>query len=148
MRPEALQPVALAVAQERSLDVVLARIVEGLAGQPGVALARVWLMAPGDICDRCAMRGECPDQSQCLQLAASAGRSSRETEDWSRLNGDFQRIPLNVRKVGRIGTSGEGILIEEVAGNTTWIAHPEWAEREGIRSFAGQPLLFRGEVLG
>ena len=60
MRPEALQPVALAVAQERSLDVVLARIAQGLAGQPGVALARVWLLAPGDICDRCHVRSECP----------------------------------------------------------------------------------------
>ena len=47
MRPEAFQPVALAVAQERSLDVVLARIVQGLAGQPGVALARVWLLRAG-----------------------------------------------------------------------------------------------------
>jgi transcriptional regulator with GAF, ATPase, and Fis domain len=148
MRPEALQPVALAVAQERSLEVVLARIAQGLAGQPGAALARVWLMAPGDICDRCRMRNECPDQTRCLQLVASAGQPTRSTEDWSRLDGDFGRIPLNVRKVGRIGTLGEGILIKEVANDTAWIARPEWAEREGIRSFAGHPLLFRDEVVG
>jgi hypothetical protein len=100
MLPEALQPVALAVAQDRSLDVVLARIAQGLAGQPGVALARVWLIAPGDICDRCRMRSECPDQTHCLQLVASAGQASRSAEDWSRLDGDFRRIPVNVRKVG------------------------------------------------
>jgi GAF domain-containing protein len=35
-----------------------------------------------------------------------------------------------------------------VADDTTWIARPEWAERERIRSFAGHPLLFRDEVLG
>ena len=148
MRPEALQPVALAVAQERSLDVVLARIAQGLAGQPGVALARVWLLAPGDICDRCHVRRECPDQTVCLRLVASAGRPTRSREDWSRLDGDFRRIPLNVRKVGRIGATGEGILIKEVADDTAWIARPEWALSEGIRSFAGHPLLFRDEVLG
>ena len=148
MRPEALQPVALAVAQERSLDVVLARIAQGLAGQPGVALARVWLLAPGDICDRCHVRSECPDQTRCLQLVASAGRPNRSPEDWSRVDGDFRRVPLNARKVGHIGATGEGILIKEVADDTAWIARPEWALREEIRSFAGHPLLFRDEVLG
>ena len=93
MRPEALQPVALAVAQERSLDVVLARIVQGLAGQPGVALARVWLLAPGDICDRCHVRSECPDQTRCLQLVASAGQPISSPEDWSRVDGELT-IPV------------------------------------------------------
>src|SRR5262245_64213176 len=111
MRPEALRPVALAVAQERSLDVVLARIVQGLVEQPGVALSRVWLMAPGDICDHCRMRPECLDQTRCLHLVASAGRPIRSPENWSRLDGQFRRAPLNVRKVGLIGTTGEGLLI-------------------------------------
>src|SRR5262245_44687326 len=52
--PEALQTVALTVAGERSADAVLKRIVDGLAGQPGIALARVWLLRPGDICETCA----------------------------------------------------------------------------------------------
>jgi len=54
--PEALQTVALTVASERSTDAVLKRIVDGLAGQPGIALARVWLSRPGDICETCVMR--------------------------------------------------------------------------------------------
>jgi GAF domain len=145
MCPEALQLVALAVAQERSLDVVLARIAQGLAGQQGVALARVWLLTPGDICGRCHVRSECPDQTRCLRLVASAGRPTRSPEDWSRLDGDFRRGPLNIRKVGRIGATWEGILVKEVAIAP---ARPEWAEREGIRSFAGHPLLFRDEVPG
>ena len=113
-----------------------------------MALARVWLLAPGDICDRCHVRSECPDKTRCLQLVASAGQPIRSPEDWSRVDGDFRRIPLNVRKVGSIGATGQGILIREVAGDTTWIARPEWARREEIRSFAGHPLLFRDEVLG
>ena len=29
-----------------------------------------------------------------------------------------------------------------------WIARPEWARAEGVRGFAGQPLVHRGQVLG
>ena len=47
MNPEALQAVALAVAAETSVDRVLAQIVEGLVAHTAVALARVWLIAPG-----------------------------------------------------------------------------------------------------
>ena len=41
--------------------------------QAGIALARVWIVKPGDICRSCRMRASCPDQTSCLHLAASAG---------------------------------------------------------------------------
>jgi transcriptional regulator with GAF, ATPase, and Fis domain len=146
---ESLQAVALLVAQERSVATVLQRIVEGLAGQRGIAMARVWLVAPGDQCSTCPMRAECPDQTRCLHLAASAGRSSAApAEDWTRLDGQFRRFPLGVRKIGRIGASGVGLLAQDLRHDSGWIVRPEWARREGIRSFAGQPLVFRGEALG
>jgi transcriptional regulator with GAF, ATPase, and Fis domain len=148
MNPEALQSVALAVAAERSLDRTLAQIVDGLLTQPGVALARVWLVAPGDICGTCPLRAECPDQAQCLHLVASAGRSLSPANDWSPLGGHFRRFPLGVRKVGHIGATGEGLLIEDVAADREWIARPEWLQKERIRSFGGQPLVFREERLG
>jgi transcriptional regulator with GAF, ATPase, and Fis domain len=148
MNLEALQSVALAVAAERALDRTLAQIVEGLAAQPGVALARVWLIAPGDICPTCPLRAECPNQSRCLHLVASAGRSLSPRNDWSRLDGQFRRFPLGVRKVGHIGATGEGLLIEDVAQDMEWIVHPEWMRKERIRSFGGQPLVFRDEPLG
>jgi transcriptional regulator with GAF, ATPase, and Fis domain len=148
MNPETLQPVALAVAAERSLDRILAHIVEGLVAQPGVALARVWLVAPGDICETCPLRAECPDQSRCLHLSASAGRPSDRRQDWSRLDGAFRRFPLGVRKIGRIGASGDGILIKDVAADDERIVRTDWVRRERINSFGGQPLVFRGEVLG
>ena len=44
MRLDTLKAVAIAVSQERSLPVVLKRIVDGLAGSGGIALARVWLL--------------------------------------------------------------------------------------------------------
>ena len=148
MHPQALQSVALAVAEARSVEPVLSRIVLGLLAQEGVALARIWLIAPGDICASCPMRPECPDQSRCLHLVASAGQPVADTgEDWSRLNGDFQRVPLNVRKVGQVGGTGEPILINADLAESPWIARPDWVHRERIVSFAGQPLIFRGEIL-
>jgi transcriptional regulator with GAF, ATPase, and Fis domain len=145
---EHLQAVALAVAAERSVDRVLAQIVGGLVEQSSVALARVWLLAPGDICATCPMRTECPDRTRCLHLSASAGAPREGRADWSRLTGAFRRFPLNKRKIGRIGATGEGILIPDVARDREWIANPDWVRREGICSFGGQPLVFRGEILG
>jgi transcriptional regulator with GAF, ATPase, and Fis domain len=148
MNPEALQAVALTVAAERSVDRVLTQIVQGLATQPAVALARVWLIGPGDICQTCPMRAECPDQTRCLHLSASAGSASDRRENWSRLDGAFRRFPLGVRKIGRIGATGEGILTEDIARDQEWIVRPDWVRKERIRSFGGQPLVFRTEVLG
>jgi transcriptional regulator with GAF, ATPase, and Fis domain len=147
VRPEALQAVVLAVAQEQRLDRVLERIVESVAGQAGVALARVWLIEPGDICEVCRMRTECPDRARCLHLVASAGRSLAG-EAWTRLDGDFARFPLGVRKVGRVGATGTGILLHDMSERSTWIARPAWAADEQVRSFAAQPLLLRGETTG
>jgi len=148
MRPDTLRAVALSVAAEQSLDRILTGIVEGLAAEPGVALARVWLAAPGDICGTCPLRAECPDQTRCLHLMASAGRSLSPRNDWSRLDGSFRRFPLGVRKIGHIGVSGDGILIEDVARDREWIARPEWLQKERIRSFGGQPLVCREERVG
>jgi transcriptional regulator with GAF, ATPase, and Fis domain len=148
MNPEVLQAVALAVAAETSVDHVLSQIVEGLVAHTGVALARVWLIAPGDICATCPLRAECPDQSRCLHLSASAGAPLDGRADWSRLDGAFRRFPLSVRKIGLIGASGEGLFIEDVSQDHDWIVRPDWVRHERISSFGGQPLVFNGEILG
>lgn len=148
MNAEALQAVALAVAAERSVDRILSQIVQGLVTQSSVALARVWLIGPGDVCQTCPMRAECPDQTRCLHLSASAGAPLDRRADWSRLDGAFRRFPLGVRKIGRVGESGEGILIEDVVRDHDWIARPDWVRRERISSFGGQPLIFNDAILG
>src|SRR5215469_1597893 len=148
MESRALQALALKIGEARSAEVVLKRIVDGIAAQENVALVRVWLTAPGDICGSCKLRGECRDQSRCLHLEASAGHPIASDEDWSRLNGRFCRMPLNARKVGVIGATGEPILINEDLATSPWIALPDWAEQEGVLSFAGQPLIFNGEIFG
>ena len=148
MEIQSLRALALNVGEARTAEEVLRRIVRGLAAQENVALARVWLTLPGDICESCRMRDECADRSRCLHIVASAGSPVTSAEDWSRLNGDFRRMPLNARKVGLIGSSGQPILIPKGLGESPWLARPDWAVREGIAAFAGHPLVFRGEVLG
>jgi len=146
MKLEVLQDIALASASERSFEKVLARIVEGLHRQPEVALARVWLLGPGDSCATCRMASSCDDRSRCLHLVASAGTPRSVDADWSRLDGSFRRVPLSSKKVGAIAATGAGTLINDVKSEK-W-ADRDWVAREGIRSFAGHPLVFRGETLG
>jgi GAF domain-containing protein len=148
VNPEALQRVALAVAAETAVDRVLAQVVDGLVAQTAVALARVWLIGTGDICDACPLRADCPDQTRCLHLSASAGAPLDGQADWSRLDGAFRRFPIAVRKIGRIAATGEGILIEDVNRDHDWIADVDWVRRERISSFGGQPLIFKDEILG
>ncbi len=52
-----------------------------------------------------------------------------------------------MRKIGRVGATGEPFLLTGVRGNEEWAA-PEWIKRESVKTVAAQPLIFRGEVLG
>ena len=146
---DALKNLLLEVGQQRSLDAVLRVVVDRLAGEEHVALARIWLIRPGDICSKCPLPDVCYDQARCLHLVASAGRSLvGDAPLWDRLDGDFCRFPLGVRKVGRVGASGECVAVLDVEEDPEWIAKPEWTRRETIRGFIGQPLVFKGDILG
>ena len=139
----------LEMARQRSVDDVLRLVVHRLTDSPRVALARVWLMQPGEGCDTCPMRGECPDRTTCLHLVASAGTSVTDPDNrLDRLDGHFRRFPLGVRKVGRIAATGQPIEVPDLNEAPDWIARPEWVRSEGIQGFGGQPLIAGGQVLG
>jgi len=139
----------LDMAREHRTANLLQLLVERIAAGERVALARVWLVRPGDVCASCEMRPECLDQSACLHLVASAGRSRRDPSlDWSRLDGAFRRFPLGVRKVGQIAATGQPLEAPELEPMPEWVARPEWLREEGIAGFGGQPLISQGEVLG
>ncbi len=150
-KPEfgSLKELLLDIAQERSQKRLLSMIVDRLAARPHIALARIWLVQPGDICPSCPMREECPDQTRCLHLVASAGASIvHEGEQWNRVDGEFRRFPIGTRKVGEIAKTGQAHEIVDIDENSNWLSHPQWAKSEGILGYAGQPLLYKGEVLG
>ncbi|MFG0290622.1 MAG: sigma 54-interacting transcriptional regulator [Rhodopirellula sp. JB044] len=139
----------LDLAQRRDVRDALRLIVDRIAASKSVALTRIWLRRPGLGCDTCRMRPECPDRSECLHLVASAGQSVVEPErDLTKTQGDFQRFPIGVRKVGKIAASGKPLEVQAIEGEHSWIADPAWFQAEGIRGFGGQPLMHRDKVLG
>jgi transcriptional regulator with GAF, ATPase, and Fis domain len=140
----------LDLARERSLPKLLDLVTRRLAESPRVSLARVWLIQKSLDCSGCLMARECPDRSLCLHLVASGGRSVVDPAvTWTRTDGAFRRFPLGVRKVGRIGATGEPIEVPDLAAESSdWVVRPEWVRAERVEGFAGQPLVYRGEVLG
>jgi formate hydrogenlyase transcriptional activator len=146
------------IAQSQGRHPVLQMIVRGLAEQPDIALARIWLLGPGDICTACPMLNACPDQTRCLHLVASAGNplvaagiGDGAREDWARINGQFQRIPLNSSlKLAHMATTGAPIhlRIQEDGREQLWISRPDWVKAQKIHSFVCQPLRSKGDIHG
>ncbi|MFT5730178.1 MAG: formate hydrogenlyase transcriptional activator [Desulforhopalus sp.] len=146
---EAVHQLLLDMAQERTTNNIFDVVVSRLADFPNVALVRMWVLQAGDICDDCPMKSQCHDHSNCLHLVASAGQSVVDpTLQWTNLHGQHSRFPLGSRKVGHIAATGKPVVVEHITENSKWIADVEWANREQILGFAGQPLVFRGKVLG
>ncbi|MBF0529286.1 MAG: sigma 54-interacting transcriptional regulator [Deltaproteobacteria bacterium] len=146
---EALNALLLEMAQQRSIERLFSFIVVGLGEFSEVALARIWILRAGGGCSDCSMMAECHDHKNCLHLVASTGHSICDhNADWTRIDGSHKRFPLGSRKVGYIAASGRPVVVECIELDSRWIPYPEWAQREGIKGFAGQPMVFRGEVLG
>lgn len=150
MNLESLHSIATMVTQQRNVDAVLETVVESLVDSSDLALARIWLTRPGDICAECFVREECPDQTRCLHLVASAARpqNPESGDEWYRPDGFYQRFPLGVRRIGEIGATGESLKLSDTADDTAWFARGDWLHHEGVRSFSGHPLIFRDEILG
>ncbi len=148
MHLEPLPAIILAIAEQRSLNAVLTSIIETCARQPNVALARIWLQESDEHCPVCFSAP--PTSQAALHLRASAGTPLSGTVDWSRINGTFHRIALSPSnlKIAHIATTGESIRIGNLSNDHQWIRNQEWASAEGLVSFAGHALIFRGEVLG
>jgi PAS domain S-box-containing protein len=132
---ELLLALAAEVADKRHTRDVLDTIVGGLAGLPGVVLAGIWLLRPGDLCEKCSLQADCRDRAQCLHLVASAGNSQYSAELWSPLQDHLQQIPLNFSKLAEDAT-------------TAWLASPDWVRRERIRGSSAHPLISREKLLG
>ena len=123
----------LELAQLRSVADLLRRVVTRLAEPPYVALARIWLVDRGDLCSSCCMRLKCPDQTSCLHLVASAGRPHADPKsDWSRLDDEFQRIPLGGGKIGRVVSTGKALVVKDVTRDPSLLSRGNWATAEEI----------------
>jgi transcriptional regulator with GAF, ATPase, and Fis domain len=128
------------VALLQSLQPVLSTLAEaGLACCDGV-LAQVWLVGPGDLCDTCPMRPECPSQSSCLHLVAGAG-SEVEVADASRRN------PIGIGPLGRIPVSHAPLVARADLG-PLGLAESGWVSRNQVKALAALPLEHGGRCIG
>jgi len=59
----------------------------------------------------------------------------------------FRRIPVGAFKVGKVFERRETVVVADAAADAH-IARPEWVRTQRIRSFGGQPLLYREQALG
>lgn len=124
-----------------SLEEKLKMITEGLVDIFNADFARIWLILPGDLCDKGCIYGSfgedvhsCSDKSHCLHLLASSGR-------YTHINGDHRRVPLGSYKIGKIGL---GLFPKLISNDVTMdlnIHDLEWAEKNGLVSFAGFQLI-------
>jgi transcriptional regulator with GAF, ATPase, and Fis domain len=146
---EPLKTLLLDLAQERRLDVLLTMVVGRLIDREDVALARIWLLAPGDACAGCANRWACNDRSQCLHLVASAARPLHGEPIIHRNLSDsrFRRVPVGAFKVGHVAKSAETVVLPNPAEDPK-IRHPQWVTSERILTFVGQPLVSHGRLVG
>jgi len=146
---ESLKKLLLDMAQERSWEALLDMIGDRLLERPHMVLGRIWLILPGDICPTCPMRQECPDQTECLHLVSSKGHPFSETGLPTQILDDqFKRVPLGVRKIGRIAAESKDLAIKDLARESRREPNLEWARQHDIHSVRGFPLKYKDKVLG
>src|SRR5512135_2391452 len=139
----------LDIAQERSVEPILKKIVECAVERTQFVFSQVWLIGKGDLCATCKYRSECPDQSRCLHLVAGRGRSlpspGKGPQPYEDLNA---RIPLNFGPLGEAVASGQLKVIRSSGKQPVSAAGFEWMREEGILECGIRPIEFKGEVLG
>lgn len=104
---------------------VLQRCVEAVVTFLDAAFARVWTIAR---------------DSDVLELQASAGM-------YRHLDGPHGRVPIGKFKIGLIAAERKPHLTNSVAGDPR-VGDQEWARREGMKAFAGYPLLVDDRLVG
>ncbi len=138
----------LKLPQEHSCRRLVSLVTQLISEWEDVALVRIWQTRPGDICDRCHMRDQCPTQVDCMHLVASRGHSIADPNaNWNRLDGRFSRFPIGVRKVGHVAQTSESVTVN-IREDKTWVANSDWAKDEKIKAINAQPLTFHGKMLG
>jgi transcriptional regulator with GAF, ATPase, and Fis domain len=129
------------------VQTVLAQIVAGVAEFSEVALSRIWLLETDADCPVCSA-GQPPfDPAPALHLVASGGVSKSGARQ-ENIAGRSHKIPVGHRKIGAIAERREPMIVPDVRPDLAWVANPQWIADEEIKSFAGFPLICRGELLG
>ncbi|MFY9566517.1 MAG: GAF domain-containing protein [Nitrososphaeraceae archaeon] len=100
-------------------------IVESVVKYFDAKFARIWLV------DR---------EKKYLMLKFSAGK-------YKNIHGEFSKVPLDSNKIGPIVRTKKPAISNDVI-NDPRIRHHEWAKKEKLKSFAGYPLVSKGQSIG
>ena len=117
--------VSAALAGGGTLPDILRWCVEAVVTHLGAAFARVWIL---------------DEEEDMLELLASAGM-------YTHTDGFHGRVPVGSFKIGLIAQERQPHLTNDVLGDPR-VHDKEWAQREGMVSFAGYPLIVEGRVVG
>ena len=139
----------LEIAQERSVEPLLKKIVERAVERTEFVFSQVWLIEKGDLCATCKYRPDCPDRSRCLHLVAGRGRSLPEPGKGPQPCEDLTaRLPLNFGPLGEAVASGQLKVVRSPDKQPVSVAGFEWLREEGILEFGIRPIEFKGDFLG
>ena len=139
----------LEIAQERSVEPILKKLVDFTVERTAFAFCTVWLVRKGDLCATCKYRSECADQSRCLHLVAGGGRSlpgyGKGPQPYEDHNA---RVPLNLAPLGEAVATGQLKVIRNPGNQPISAPGFEWLREERISEYGIRPIVFKGEVLG
>jgi transcriptional regulator with GAF, ATPase, and Fis domain len=133
---DSLRNLLLEIAPERSVELLLSKVVRALGERPHAVLAQVWLVAEGDRCASCPRHEQCPDRSRCLHLISGEAGS---------LDTSHIRLPIGFGTIGGIAASGNPYVTNHISTELTEAVR---ITDKSICSFDGQPISFKGETLG
>ncbi|MGA9229281.1 MAG: GAF domain-containing protein, partial [Nitrosotalea sp.] len=102
----------------------LQAIVESLVKHFDAKFARVWFV---------------DKKSKSLVLKYSAGK-------YKNIDGEFSKIPYNSLKIGSIAKTRKPVVSNDIVHDPR-IKYPEWAKKDKLKSFAGYPLIYKGEAV-
>jgi signal transduction histidine kinase len=117
--------VSLVLTSNVPITDLLQQSAEAIARHVDAACVRIWTMEPG---------------GRALELHATAGAYRND-------DGAYYRVPVGHREIGAIAQERRAHLVNEVIGDPQ-VADQEWAQREGVVSFAGFPLVVSGQLVG
>jgi transcriptional regulator with GAF, ATPase, and Fis domain len=126
---KALRDGVLAAATTESVE-ALGRVICDALAAPSAVLARMWRV-----------------DKERLHLIASAGFPTGGGT-YRRTDGEFSVLLRGVGKIGLIARYGEPLVVRDVRGDEEWLANPSWGARQGVRAFAGFPLVAGNDIVG
>jgi transcriptional regulator with GAF, ATPase, and Fis domain len=147
---EFLAGLLLEVAQERSLEQLLQKLVRRALESPAAAIGVIWLIDTGD--GHAAGAHAAPgssDQARFLYAVAGGASTLCSPDKPERLPDDLARIPLGVGPIGRIATTRQPVVLNDLDKDPgELVAVVDWLRLGQIRGFTGAPIIYRDEVLG